>query len=435
VVSPPLAILRYIGRIGAAYLTITTTMLASSTTHPVPAAARASRPLVLSAADRSPNQLPAGLPALRDWAGVGDKSDTGPVLSADDQAGFSVAISGNTAVVGAPGMAKDAGTAYIYEREGERWRREATLPDPRGAPHDDYAWAVAISDAGTRTYVAVGGNDTNGDPDRVYIYEGSGKRWHREATLDDPGGHSKDMYGESMAISGTTLVVSAPCIDDNMGDIYIYERFGQQWTMQAAETDPAAKPDDLFGRSASTSGNRVLVGAVDVAYVYTNTRKFGWQLTAVLHNPGTKKDNFGTGAYLEGSTAVIGAPGGVQGTPIDSPLSSGATYIFTMTGKTWSKPEKLTPPAGAQGDEFGYAVAATSKNLVIGMPLYGKVSCGTSFVYVLSGRKWLERRQLLNRNCTQGDAFGFSVALSASTGVIGAPNAENGKGAAYFRSL
>ena len=342
--------------------------------------------------------------------------------------GFSVAISGNTAVVGAPGQAGNVGTAYVWEHhEGRPWQQEAALPDPRGASNDEYGWAVAISSTSKATYVAVGSNEQNSKPDVVYIYEGSGKTWHLQATLYDPDGNSTDMFGAAMAISGTVLAIGAPGVSGNSGIVYIYTRSGQVWTLQATETDPGDASNDLFGRSVSTSGTEVLAGGVGISYVFTNASG-KWVQTAVLRNPGSASDNFGYAVKLAGVTAVVGAPGG-------SSLSPGAAYIFTMKGSTWSTPKKLTAPTGTKGDEFGSSVTEAGHSLLIGMPVYGQVNCGTAFDFVPVNSVWTFQGQVLNPNCTQGDEFGFAAALSGTTGVIGAPGTNNGAGAAFFLSL
>jgi WD40 repeat protein len=215
----------------------------------------------------------------------------------------------------------------------------------------------------------------------------------------------------------------------------MYKRSGNQWNPQATVVDPGDASNDLFGRSVSTSGNEVLAGAVDVAYVFTNASGHEWTQTAVLRNPGSAKDNFGYGVNLDGTTAAIGAPGGVPGTLIGSPLTAGAAYVFTMKGSTWSTPKVLTAPAGTKGDEFGISVTETGNRLLIGMPVYGKVNCGTAFAFSPGTGTWVFQEQVLNPSCTQGDKFGFSASLSGATGVIGAPGVNNGTGAAFFLSL
>jgi WD40 repeat protein len=366
-----------------------------------------------------------------------DRNDPTPPPFAGNQVGFSVDVSGSLAVVGAPGMAKDAGTAYVYEKSGGQWVKEATLPDPRKAPknaHDFYAWAVAISSSKSGNYVAVGGNDANGEADLVYIYKGSGKSWKLTQTIHDLGGVSTDMFGDALAISDDTLVVSATCVNGNSGTMYVYLRFSQKWNLDATIPDPAGQPNDFFGQSVSISGNQILVGATNAAYVYISTSQGHWSQAKTFPNPGSANDNFGFGVALAGTKAVIGAPGGIPGQEISSPLSPGAAYVFTGSGPDWSStPKTLTAPFGVTGDEFGRSVTITGNSILIGMPNEGMASCGSAFAFDLSGL--LPDGAVQDPACAKNDQFGFSVAAAAATAGIGAPTANKDKGATFFVAL
>src|ERR1700678_2902673 len=358
------------------------------------------------------------------WRSGGNHPDPSAPPLPGDVAGYSVAVSGSTAVVGAPGMANEMGIAYIYERSGTRWTREAVLPDPRKTAQDYYAWAVAISSTKAGTYVAVGGYEGNSDPDQVYIYEGSGKTWHRITIADIPGGSNSDMFGDAIAISATTLVVSASCVGGDSGTIYVYERFKHHWKLGPARSDPGNGQNDFFGQSVSISGSEMLVGAVDDAYVYADTPNHGWTRTATFQNPGSEQDNFGYNVALDGTKALIGAPGGVPGAEISSPLSAGSAYVYTLKGTTWSQSQELVAPAGSSGEEFGHSVAMNASTILVGMPVAGRVNCGSTVAFDVSGSKWVPNGQIVDPRCTSGDQFGFSVGLSGETAGIRAPFAN-----------
>jgi WD40 repeat protein len=354
--------------------------------------------------------------------------------SAGDLDGYSVSISGDYAVVGAPGVSGSAGAAYIYRWSGVDWTQQTALPDPRGLADDGYGWSVAVFSTTTANYVAIGGDEQNGDPDVIYVYKGSGATWSKQASLYDPNGTTTDMFGAAMTISGSVLVVGAPGVTGKSGAVYIYDRSGTTWNQEAAKTDPGETSDDMFGRAVSISGEKVIVGAVNIAYIYTGAGG-NWTQTKVFSNPGSAKDNFGYATTLDGSTAVIGAPGGVPGSPIGSPKSAGAAYSYTLKGSTWSAAKKVVAPTGTQGDEFGYAVTDTDNGLLVGMPIYGAVNCGTTFGYTPSGSTWNFEEQVQNPDCTAGDEFGFSTSLSGTTGIVGAPGTDSDAGSVSFVSL
>jgi hypothetical protein len=357
-----------------------------------------------------------------------------------DLEGYSVAVSGATAVVGVPGEHNDAGSAYIYVRAGRRWYHRATLTDPNGAKNDVFAGAVAVASTTAGTYVVIGDSDPyslgNGKHGVVYVYKGSGGTWHRQATLRNPDASStanQDAFGGSVAISGTTLVIGAPGYGNGYGygAAYIYGRSGSHWILQATLYDPVNKPEPLevFGESVAVSGHTVIIGAADVTYVYTRTPGEGWPQTAKLRNPGATIDNFGASVAISGQTALVGAPGN----PHSDIPSAGSAYIFTRSGSTWKLGQKIIEPGA--GDEFGYSVAIAGKRILIGMPSYGKVRCGTAYEFTLSDRRWFERDHLLDANCPGDAQFGFSVALSGATALIGAPFTDVQAGAAFVINL
>lgn len=366
---------------------------------------------------------------------LGDKSPRNGTVAdplAGNDLGYAVAIAGNIAVVSAPGVSNNTGTAYLWRHGGGGWHKIATLPDPRGSQNDDYAWSVAIARTKTGTYVAIGSNASNGQLNNVYVYYGSGLSWKRQATITDPGGDTPDQFGKALAISSTTLVVGAYCDTDNLGAAYIFHRSGSKWIQQVKLLDPGKNPGANYGNAVAVSGNTVLVGAVDAAYVYTKKTGQGWVKTAKLANPGASDDNFGESVAIAATTAVIGAPGSAPGSSV---LLPGAAYVYTGSGSTWTRHQKLTYPAGTKGDDFGYSLAMNSTTMLIGMPIYGAVGCGTAYVYKSSGGPWTKQARQADPACQNGDNFGFSVALFGSYGVYGAPCLNNHLGAFYLKKL
>lgn len=347
-------------------------------------------------------------------------------VAARNLVGSSVAISGVTAVIGAPGVDFDTGVAYVYVRSGENWRKRATLTDPRDARGDYFAEAVSAYSTKTSTYLVIG----DGTGNIAYVYAGSGGTWRLQQKLRDPGHSSADDFGGTVAISGTTLVIGSPGVGYDFGVTYIYGHSGSRWTLQASLPDPAGKPLDLFGRSIAITGSAVLIGALDVTYAYTAAAGHRWSRTATISNPGAAKDNFGAAVAAAGTSAVIGAPGHVPG-PFT--LSPGLAYVYTVSGNAWTRRQTL--PVPGKGDFFGYSAAMAGDRMLIGMPWYGTNACGAVFEYKLSGGVWSQRERLVVPGCTGGDQFGDAVALSGTTAVIGAPFEDVQAGAFYIRSV
>ena len=187
--------------------------------------------------------------------------------AASDEFGVSVAISGDTLVVGAHGdndNGTNSGSAYIFTRSGTlAWTQQAKLTASDGAADDEFGGSVAIS--GDTVVVGAVWNDDNGtDSGSAYIFTRSGTAWTEQAKLTASDGAADDNFGNSVAISGDTVVVGAWHDDDNgtdSGSAYIYTRSGTAWTEQAKLMASDGAADDEFGDSVAISGDTVVVGA------------------------------------------------------------------------------------------------------------------------------------------------------------------------------
>jgi hypothetical protein len=363
---------------------------------------------------------------VRGQAGV-PAGGANPLAAARNLVGSAVAIDGGTAVVGAPGVNFDTGVAWVYIRSGGTWKKRATIADPRDAQGDYFAAEAAIATVKSVTYLVIG--DATGNI--VYIYTGSGAKWRLRQTIKDPGNSSTDAFGAALAIAGTTLAIGSPGVGYDFGDVYVYALSGAKWALRSRLVDPKGKPLDLFGRSLTIDGSIMLIGAVDVSYAYTESAARRWSRSATIPNPGGAKDNFGAAVAAVGTTAVIGAPGDVPG-PFT--LSPGAAYVYTR-GKSGAWTRRQTIPVPGKGDFFGYSAVMAGSRMLIGMPWYGGNTCGAVFEYRPSGGSWKEDDRLVPAGCAGGDQFGDTLALAGTTAVIGAPYENVQVGAFYIRSV
>jgi len=150
-----------------------------------------------------------------------------PTPAAVDHFGNSVAISGDYAIVGAYSDdtgATEAGSAYIYARSGTTWSLQATLNNPAPAADDQFGYSVAIS--GDYAIVGAYGDDTGADnTGSAYIYVRSGTTWSLQSTLNNPTPADRDWFGHSVAISGAYAIAGALYDDTDAtdaGSAYIY---------------------------------------------------------------------------------------------------------------------------------------------------------------------------------------------------------------------
>ena len=363
---------------------------------------------------------------------------------AGDRPGFSVAVSGDTAVVGAPHDSDNggvSGSAYVFVRNGTSWDQQAKLVASDGFAGDSFGSSVAVS--GNTVVVAAHGNDDNGDfSGSAYVFVRSGTTWSQQAKLLAADGTPLDALGASaLALSGDTVVAGAHGHPngDNFGAAYVFVRSGTSWAQQAKLLPTDGEAGDFFGVSVDVSGDTAVVGAfVDgdhsgSAYVFVRSGTV-WSQQAKLLGSGTTS-HFGLSVAVSGDTAVVG------GGDDDGVGGSGAAWVFVRDGTSWSQQAKMLPSDGALGDQFGGRLAVSGDTAVVGASQdddQGKNS-GSAYVFRRSGTNWCQQTKLLASDGAQDDWFGaWSVAVSGSTAVVAADldddQGEN-SGSAYVFDL
>jgi len=170
--------------------------------------------------------------------------------AANDNFGWSVAISGDYAIVGAPSdddSGEDSGSAFIFYRSAGTWVQQDTLLGE--AAGDNFGYSVSISGDSVAIVGAVG-------EAAAYIFRRSGNSWSREDKLTGSG-----LFGCSVAISGDYAIVGE--YQDNLftGAAYIFKRNGTSWTQQVKLVATDGANYDFFGYSVAISGNYAIVGA------------------------------------------------------------------------------------------------------------------------------------------------------------------------------
>jgi hypothetical protein len=238
-----------------------------------------------------------------------------------------VAISGKTVVVGDPRTNSVAGAAYIYVKRASGWPTTptASLADPAATADDSFGYSVTVSGE----TAVVGADDTLGYG-AAYIYVKGASAWPTTptASLADPAATDGDSFGISVAISGTTAVVGADGV--NGGVAYIYVLGGSAWPTTPTTTlgDPATTEGDTFGASVALSGNTAVVGAFGTtsqsgaAYIYVKGAS-DWPTAPSVSLPDPRETSdllFGGSVAVSGKTAAVGAS--------MTNSSAGAAYIY-----------------------------------------------------------------------------------------------------------
>ena len=271
----------------------------------------------------------------------------------------------------------------------------------------------------------------------------------QSGTLIAADGETNDSFGNSVAIDANTAVVGAPfdTIGSNasQGSAYVFVRYGTEWRLQTKLVALDGAPSDNFGICVSISGDTIVVGAQtdDVgagtdqgsAYVFTRSGTAWTQQSKLTASDGEAGDLFGMSVSVSGDTAVVGAGLDHAGASLDI----GAAYVFLRTGNIWQQQAKLVAGDGAVGDTFGISVGISGDTVVVGSYLDNvgaNVDQGSAYIFVRTGTAWSQQAKLLASDARANDTFGFRVAISANTVIIGCPGADiaagGNQGAAYI---
>ncbi len=394
-----------------------------------------------------------------------------------EQFGEAVAVSGRTLVVGttnhiAASTDFEQGAAYVFTAPASGWshaRQAAILKAPRGQSEEAFGRSVAISG----NTIVIGapfrevGRHTNQGAAYVFVKPVSGWRSTMPtAKLTASAGAGHEFFGESVAISGNTVLVGAPGrrvgkhAAQGAVDVFEAPRSSRAPTpRQLAElTAPDGQANDAFGISLAISGQTAVAGADQhrvgetahqgVAYIFAKPAT-GWrnarETAQLADRRGEERELFGRTVAIWQNIVLVGAPDRAGEQP-----EQGAAYVFVKPAFGWAgtltQTAELTASDSGKGDEFGGALAISGGEIAIGAPAHaiGKsTEQGTGYVFVkpVTGgwRTATETDELIAKDGTEGDKLGLSVALSGSTILLSAPdravNKNLAQGAVYAFSM
>ena len=395
----------------------------------------------------------------------------------EDVLGYSVAVSGNTAVVGAPHQSfpqphepsgdTDPGAVYVFEMGAGGWAQTAKLTAPDG-PADGLGWSVAISETGETIVAGAPGppsvsnpcasTEGNLDPGQVFVYtmpNGGWKNMIPTAELEASDACVGAGFGWSVGISGSTIVAGAPWGPTTgapnadhpqvpgQGEAYEYTMPAGGWktktqTAELTASNPSGE-DVHNGWSVAVSGETIVTGDptqagdLGAAYVFVKPNAGEWtnanqtaELSASAPDP--VEEELGTSVAVSGNTIVAGAPLHTVG----AALGAGVAYVYVkpQAGK-WTNgtqtAELTASDTDGGGDDLGYSVAVSGNTVVAGAPSYQVCEYddnGAAYAFTMPAGGWTNETQTGEMTSSDGytsDSLGHSVAISANTIVAGAP--------------
>ncbi len=384
--------------------------------------------------------LAVAAPVAHDDPGIGQVAE---MLASDaatgDAAGYSVAVDGDIAVVGAcldDGAGVDSGSAYVFVRSGSTWVQQAKLTASDAATGDAFGYSVAV-DGTTAVIGAYQDDDTGSDSGSAYVFTRTGVTWTQQAKLTASDGAAGDAFGCSVAVSGGSAVVGAYLVDGmgaDSGSVYTFSRSGTTWTQQAKILPADGAAYDRFGCSVALSGDTAIAGAyldddgaanAGSAYTFVRSGSVWSQQGKLTASDGAVGDWFGWSVAISGDTAMAGSY-----LDDDAGSDSGSAYVYARSAGAWSQQAKLTAADGAAIDHFGWSVALSGDTAMAGAHLDDDKGddSGSAYLYARSGATWSQQAKLTDSGGATYDSLGYSVALSDSTIMAGAPGSDAGAG-------
>ena len=360
-----------------------------------------------------------------------------------DAFGWSVAISGNRAVVGAPnedpdfggGPVSDAGAVYVFVKEGFTWVQEAKLTANDPDANDLFGIDVDI-DGNTIVIGAVGEDpNTTDNAGAAYVFKRLGGVWYQQAKLVASDFDEEDSFGTSVAIDDLTIVVGAPNHDDgifvDLGAAYVFQQNGSQWDQQIKLGPVIPGFSHLFGTSVAIDSRRIVVGATMVnplgsgtgtAYVFDGQRN--WKVEAqLIAEDGRGGDNFGNEVAISGDIAVIGARFADPSDGRNRITNAGAAYVFSPGDVGWEQRAALISDNPAAFEHFGHSVAIDGNRILVGANSSTRdniLRAGQAYVYSGQLNSWTQQTRVFAEYAIRDDAFGQSVALQGNNMLVGA---------------
>lgn len=337
---------------------------------------------------------------------------TAPDAAEDAYFGYSVAISGTTAVVGAYNDQEFgllSGAAYVFERDNPEcgaWGLVAKLLPPDPAEFKEFGHAVSIDG----DYIVVGAHGDSSICDEpclagaAYVFKKQNGLWQYQEKLTPHDPAEFKIFGKSVDLDKTTLIVAAPRDDEaafQVGAVYVFERDGGTFQETKKLVPPTQEIDDegLIGwwpGGVSVDAGRVLAGAwankstcvlpdevgCGGAFLFKQTTNGTWFFDELFtaQEP-TEKGYYGAAATIDGNLHAIGQIGS---------SFLGFVHVRELQANSWIDQGELLPsdfPGGEQSWAFGASVALDDGFLAVGAVLadHGCLedpNCDSGSVYI-----------------------------------------------------
>lgn len=353
--------------------------------------------------------------------------------------------------------APSSGAVFVYVKVGSQWVQQAYLKASNAAQTALFGYSVAI-DGDT---IVVGAPEEDGNEEAwtwnygaAYVFKRTGETWVEQAYLRSSNVQTGQKFGSSVDVDGDTVVVGAP-----NDAAYVFVRSGSSWTEQATLESSVVGFNQYFGSSVGVSGETIVVGAwgedsdtsginpasnnrsseTGAVFVFTRTGTVWSQQAFIKANPSGGTDRFGDAVAISGDTFIASAyqedsdTSGVNSVPNNNASDAGAAYVFVREGTAWSQQAYLKASNPGAGDIFGRYLALDGDLVAIGSyhedssttgintePNENLYQAGAVYTFERSGTTWTQREYIKPNQIGLVDEFGNAVGVSGTTIVAAA---------------
>lgn len=291
----------------------------------------------------------------------------------------SLGLDADTVVIGGSARTINSnanqGAAYVFVRNGTTWSEQQRLTAGDGAAGDRFGKSVAIN--GDSIIVGAYTDDigANLDQGSAYVFVKQGTTWTEQTKFIADDGATNHFFGDVVAINGDTAVVTRGYNQaiPNRG-AYVFVRSGTTWSQQqklsVCEPSGNGGVQCNFGTSISIDGDNLAVGnsflnvgsnrAQGGVYVFTRSGTLWSQQQRLIASDGQADDSFGDAVALEDNTIIAGSPA-LNARP-------GAAYLFTRPNATWTQQQKFQEPSPNVSNIFGYSVSISGNTFIVATP-------------------------------------------------------------------
>jgi len=362
-----------------------------------------------------------------------------------DEFGWSVAVDGDVAIVGAYGddtMGSRSGAAYVYRFDGSAWIEKQKLLASDGSEYAYFGYAVSIN--GDMAFISAENesNENGEDAGSAYVFRLDGTSWQEETKLIASDGMEDDAFGRSVVVVGDVAIIGAPNTSDNgdwSGSAYIFRNDGSNWIEEAKLLASDGAAEDYFGASVALSNDTAVIGAwgdddlgtySGSAYIFRYDGSTWIEEAKLTASDGAAGDYFGChgSVAIDGDRIVVGSQ-----RDDDLGYDCGSAYVFRCEDAMWIEEAKLAASDAWVRDRFGSSVAICGGSIVVGSPgnwfeSYG----GSAYLFTRQDTDWVQTSRLMASDVEEGDSFGKAVAADGDVILVGSPCDNDDTGAAYI---